>query len=603
MKPTKKSTIPLKKNVNDTIKKNHSDKTKHASNSLSLFDTLENHFEKNQKPYLLLILGLALVLSFVCFDAKISLANDDALYIESGAKYAKDFFAKESFYLANAPLYPTLLGLIIKIFGVNLIVLKCFSILFFCTGLYLLFIAFRNRIPFLILIPSLFLTAINFPFLMFASLTYTECLYLLMIGLCFYINFISFDKIFAENVILKDKIISSLLIGSTAFLFLITRNIAVVAIVPTILFLIYRKKFLESGIASAMFVFLYFFYRFMVKIIWHVDQSQYQGQKLIFQKDAYNPSLGMETTSGYIVRLIENAQIYIGQRFMYVLGLREEMSTDVPVVAGKVAEINPTNKLIVFIFIGIVLTSLYLMYKNKQHILLFSTLFFSIILGANFVALQTSWGQTRFIMIYLPLILMSFFYILYHYGKKLPVSQYFFVFLFFVLFVSSAKLTLKNASERFPIFIENIKGDPTFGYTPDWQNYIKMTRWCTQNLPNETQHIAVRKAPMSFIFSSGKGFYPIYNAPYSSTDKTADSLLNVLKAGKVAYFMPAELRADPNNYVENQIIGTVHRYMYFIQQKYPNAFDFIHQEGDLEKTQLYKINWSYIDSIQKNNQH
>lgn len=61
--------------------------------------------------------------------------------------------------------------------------------------------------------------------------------------------------------------------------------------------------------------------------------------------------------------------------------------------------------------------------------------------------------------------------------------------------------------------------------------------------------------------------------------------------------MLSELRANPDMYVEGQIIGTMHRYAYYIQQKYPNAFQFIHQEGDLEKSQLYKINYLYIDSL------
>lgn len=400
MKPNKKKAEHIKKPASETVRKISDNKSKRTNNSSTLFDKLETHFEKNQKAYLFLILGLAIILSFLCFDTKISLANDDALYIESGARYAKDFFAKESWYTANAPLYPTLLGILIKIFGVKLILLKSFSILFFCLGLWFLYISFRNRIPYLILIPSLLLTAINFPFLMYASLTYSECLFLLMIGLCFYLNFKSFDKIFVENATLKEKILPSIIIGSTAFLFLLTRNIAVVAIVPTILFLLYRKRFVESGIASSAFVFLYFFYRFLVKIIWHVDQSQYEGQKLIFQKDAYNPQAGMETTVGFFVRLIENAQIYIGQRFMYVLGLKEEISSQIPTVIDKSAEINFTNKLIALVFTVIILTSLYLMHKNKQYILLFSTLFFCCLLGANFIALQTSWGQTRFIMIY-----------------------------------------------------------------------------------------------------------------------------------------------------------------------------------------------------------
>ena len=439
---------------------------------------------------------------------------------------------------------------------------------------------------------------------MYASLTYSECFYLFMIGFCFYLNFNAFDKIFKEEATLKEKILPSIVIGSTAFLFLITRNIAVVAIVPIVLFLLYRKRYIESGIASVAFVILYFLYRFLVKVIWQVDQSQYEGQKLIFQKNAYNPQDGMETTSGFIIRLIENAQIYIGQRFMYVLGFKEEIASQAPTVAGKAAEINSTNKLLVFIFVGIVLTSMYYMHKNKQYFLLFSTFFFSCILGANFIALQTSWGQTRFIMIYLPLILMSIFYLIYQFGKTYSFSQYFYPFAFFILLISSLNLTFKNVSERFPIFLENIKGDATYGYTPDWQNYIKMTKWSAENFPNETKSIAVRKAPMSFIFSEGKEFYPIYSTPTSNPDSLLMPFIHYdstsHKTDTVKYLMTAELRGNPNMYVEGQIIGTMHRYAYYIQQKYPNSFVPIHQEGDIEEAILYKIDWNYIDSLRKN---
>jgi len=43
----------------------------------------------------------------------------------------------------------------------------------------------------------------------------------------------------------------------------------------------------------------------------------------------------------------------------------------------------------------------------------------------------------------------------------------------------------------------------------------------------------------------------------------------------------------------------MHRYAYYIQTKYPNAFIPIHQEGDIEEAQLFKIDWNYIDSINK----
>jgi hypothetical protein len=105
--------------------------------------------------------------------------------------------------------------------------------------------------------------------------------------------------------------------------------------------------------------------------------------------------------------------------------------------------------------------------------------------------------------------------------------------------------------------------------------------------------VAVRKPPMSYIFSGGKEFYGIYNTPYMD----ADSLLTPLRQNKVEYIVVAELRLDPTRYIENQYINTIHRYAYYIMQKYPDAFQFIHQEGDIERAELYKINYAYIDSM------
>lgn len=595
MKPNKKPvTPPAKKETNDTIRKANAGKKNTTATSFSLFDSLENHLNANQNIYLIASVLLAALFSYLCFDAKISLANDDALYIEAGAKYATAFFNHDSFYLANAPLYPMLLGLVIKLFGVKLLILKAFSVVLFCLGITGVFYAFRNRIPFIILIPSLLLTAINFPYLMYASLTYSECLYLVIIGISFYILLKSFEKIEATETISTQSILPIISIGFAGFLFLITRNIAVIAIVPIFLFLAYRKRFVEAGASLVSFGAFYFLYKFAIKIIWKIDGSQYASQSgIIFNKNAYNPSLGKETVGGFITRLIENSQIYIGQRFMYVLGFRDEMSSTVG-ADGNITDYNSTNKLLVFIFIGIVLASLYYMHKNKQYVLFFSTLFFSVLLGTTFTALQTSWGQTRFIMIYLPLILFSIFYLFYALGKEFAFLQFLLPLVFVILYFSSLSATLNQVKERYPIFQENLHGDATFGYTTDWQNYIKMTKWCAQNLPNETKQIAVRKAPMSYIFSEGKEFYPIYNTPFQD----ADSLLTPFRLAHVNYIMPAKLRVVQDQYIEGQFISTVHRYMAYIAMKYGDrAFDYVHHEGEQEEAVLYKINWNYIDSL------
>jgi len=550
--------------------------SKNTTSTKSIFDLWENHFSSKRNFYLASLVILAAVFSFLCFDNKISTANDDALYIESGASYAKKFFTY--FYLANAPLYPMVLGILIKIIGVKLFLLKLFSIVCFCAAIFFVFKAFEKRIPYLLLIPSLILTVINFPYLMYASLTYTETFSLMIFGICFGILFKIFDKFDAENYSFKDNIPQFILIGFLFFLLMITRNVALAAIGILVVFLLYRKQFAEAGASVVGFGIFYVLYKLALKFIWKIDGSQFASQsKLMFQKDAYQPQLGNENFAGFINRFLENCQIYISSRFYYVLGFREEMA--------------PNSVSLTLFSIGILLWSLFLMHKKKQYVLIFTTLFFSGLLATTFISLHTSWGQTRLIMIFLPFILFSFFYLLYYYGQAFNFLQFAYPFVFFVLFCVSIAATFKQVKERFPVFVENMTGDATYGYTPDWQNYIKMSKWCAVNLPKE--NIAVRKAPMSFIFSDGKEFYPIYNTP----TENPDSLLMPLKQNKVNYFMTCQLRLDPSRYIENQFIGTMHRYAYYIQTKYPGAFSLVHQEGEIEQAELFKINWNYIDSL------
>ncbi|HNL84077.1 MAG TPA: hypothetical protein PKO18_02495 [Chitinophagales bacterium] len=545
--------------------------------NFNLFDFLENHFAKNERKYLIALLLIAVVFSFFCFDTKISTANDDALYIEAGFDYSKNFFGY--FYTANAPLYPIVLSFLIRIFGVNLIALKMFSILFFALGIYFFFKAFRTRIPYIILIPALFIVVINFPFLMYASLTYAETFSLFIMGLTFYYLFKIFDKLKSESLTITDKIPMYLAIGGLVFLQMMTRNVALIFIGIVFLYFVYQKKIIDAIGSVLAFGTYYFIYKLVLKFIWKLDGSQFEAQsRLMFQKDAYNASLGKENFSGFIDRFFTNAQIYISSRFMYVLGFREEMS--------------PNNLILTLVGVGLIAWAFILMWRKKQDLLMFTSLYFISFLAVTFLTLHTSWGQTRLIMIYLPLILFSLFYILYYYGSINSMLQFILPLFVVVLFFSGISATSKKIANRLPIFIDNMTDNPYAGYTSDWMNYIAMSKWCGENIPKE-DYIACRKPPMSFVFSSGRKFYGIYNVPAQD----ADSLLTPLKQQKVTHIFTSELRLDPDRYIENQYINTVQRYMYNIVQKYPNAFEFMHREGDIEKSDLYKINWTYIDSL------
>jgi hypothetical protein len=67
-----------------------------------------------------------------------------------------------------------------------------------------------------------------------------------------------------------------------------------------------------------------------------------------------------------------------------------------------------------------------------------------------------------------------------------------------------------------------------------------------------------------------------------------DHLFDLLKRSKVKYAILASLRLNPNEYT-GSIITTLHRYLYFIQLKYPDAFREIHKIGTDESSSLIEI--------------
>jgi hypothetical protein len=71
-----------------------------------------------------------------------------------------------------------------------------------------------------------------------------------------------------------------------------------------------------------------------------------------------------------------------------------------------------------------------------------------------------------------------------------------------------------------------------------------------------------------------------------------DSLLNALLRNHVDYIIRGSLRLNPTQKT-SRVINTVHRYMYYIEQKYPGIFRQVTQIGGNqdEPAQLYRIQW------------
>jgi hypothetical protein len=152
--------------------------------------------------------------------------------------------------------------------------------------------------------------------------------------------------------------------------------------------------------------------------------------------------------------------------------------------------------------------------------------------------------------------------------------------------LSSTKRGLKNL----PVVTKNLKGDIYYGYTPDWENYLKLSAWCADSLP-QTSLVACRKAPMSFVYGKGKHFYPIYSVIARDTatnQSNPDSALAILQRNKVTHIMIASIRLNPKMNT-GEVINTIHFILSPISQKYPQKLKLTKRFGEAESAELYEI--------------
>ncbi|MBL0342949.1 MAG: hypothetical protein IPP71_20010 [Bacteroidetes bacterium] len=214
-------------------------------------------------------------------------------------------------------------------------------------------------------------------------------------------------------------------------------------------------------------------------------------------------------------------------------------------------------------------------------------------LGLTFLVLQTRWDQPRLIMVYVPLLLLVVLYGFYSYlHRSGSVGLLGYLALAVLIVGSSFMTTAKKAVSNFPVLKKNIQGDKYYGYTPDWENYLRMSEWCADSLPPSSL-VACRKAPMSFVYGRGRPFFPVYSviAIDSTTNlSNPDSALNYFNQNKVTHVLLANLRRNPNK-IDGYIINTMHRMLQPIAQKYPQKIQLVKQIGNTEPSYLYEIKY------------
>ena len=539
----------------------------------TLFDKIESWGEKNDKKIGFAFLGFSILFSMLLFNARISEANDDALYLEGGWRYVNEF--PNYFYTQNAPLYVMLLGLLTKLVGFKLLVFKLVNVVFNFLAVYFFHKAFRKRIPYAILIPVLLFISCNHLIQYFASMTFTEAFYLFLQSLFFYFFFKLYDALEINPDGFKHKK-EFLLVGLFAF-FLATTKSAGIVIVPSLfLFFVLMKQYKNAFIAVASYGIFKVSFEILVRMIWGT-QNQFAAQsKTLTQKDPYDASLGNEDLTGFIVRVIENSNLYFSKRFFQILGFQNESSTEV-------------YGLLALFVIALFSIGCYVVFKKNKPLLMFA-IFSGAQLLLSFIILATRWDQPRIVMICMPIMLIIMFYGIYYNFQTSSYKQFMFISLIVIICSSIVLSSFKRGAKNIPIVKKNMAGDIYYGYTPDWQNFLKCSAWCADSLPQSALVIS-RKAPMSFVYSKGKKFFPIYSVikrDSLTNQSNPDSALAFFNEKKVTHILLASLRINPTQNT-GQVINTIHNIIQPIMTKYPNKLKIIHTEGVVEQSYVLEI--------------
>ncbi len=547
-----------------------------TSSNQDIYQRLSAFF-KNKKLFYV-ILGSGLFLSLINFNARISEAHDDSLYIEAGYRYVHEF--PNYYYTANAPLYPMFLALLTMIFGTNLIVFKLFSMAFFITGAFLYYKALDKKVPDILKYFVLIFLCVNHLVVYYSSQTFSEAFYMLVQSIFFYffLDYNFGEHQFSGNLKLDYK--KWLMIGFLMMVLTLAKNILVFGIAGIVMFYVFKKQYryaLLSGISFGIFKVLY---EVIKSLVWGESAIQYKSQMgILLNVDPYDASKGRESLAGFIGRFTDNIGLYLGKRAYQILGFMDEESDKV-------------SYLLAFIILGLMVYGLYRAVKDKQVVIAFLLFFATTIAFGTFLVLQARWDQPRFILVHMPAILLGIFYGIYKFFEKDTINQRFFVAIILVITCSMAISTIKRGIKNVPVVSKNLSGDIYYGYTPDWKNYLQISAWSRDSLP-ENSLVACRKAPMSFVYAKGKHFYPIYSVIAKDTatqQSNPDSALAIFKRNKVTHVLLANLRLNPKQNT-GDVINTIHNIIYPIVNKYPDKLTLVKTMGDSEPAYIYKINY------------
>ncbi len=532
----------------------------HKGSKSDLFDRIENWFEKHNKKIFYLLLLLSTVFSFILFDSKVSDGGDDSSYIERAWSLLYD----NKFPYFQGPGYPIFLSFIVKMFGLNVVALKIFSLICQFGFVWFTYKAFVKRIPYTILFALISFISVNSFIQYYSSQTFTETFFLFIQSISFYIVFKIIDSIQSDQSLvenLKQNYWKWILFGILFVLLSISKSVAIVAIVAVVIYFVLNKNYKQIVLALSFFIIIRFVYQYITTAMYGASNSN--QFEMILRKELYKPELGYEDFGGMIKRFLDNCNTYFSLHVYRILHLRPDkydITSFVPFFA--------------FLTSSYLVVCTFLSYKKNKFIF-FTSIYLLTLCGGIFFGIQAQNMQDRLIIIVMPFIFLILFYWMYLFAKRYSGTQ-----TVFILFVSA--MFFWNVFYSINKVKENKK---TAAYTPDWKNFLEMSKYCADSLPTDAQVLS-RKPSMSFLYGSGKKFV----GQFVTTSMNADTVLMGWKKQNVKYIILANLRQDPSKN-NKKIINTIHRMIGPVYQKYPQKIRLVKTIGTVEKCELFEISY------------
>lgn len=497
---------------------------------------MKSFFERYGTAAFITVLILSLFSGFLLFDLRLSMGGDDSAYIIRGW----DLFRKGAFPTFQGPLYPMFLAPFISIFGLNVGLLKTLSLLFLGVHLFFFHKTFRNRINAAVFWPALIITGINPFILYYGSQTYSEAFFMMlqMIFLWYFLkHFIGLNSEISSSVPFKKTLILSLILLALG----LTRSIGYAALIAVVTFFLIHKNWKQVWTIFLSFAGLYVIYQLFTSLIWQNNAVQFSNQASMFSYvDPYNKTLGKETISGYLMRIVDNSNLYLSKHFLRIIGLR---------AIEAVATIPVLTILIYGLFVG----SFALIFK-KNKVLVFTALYILFACGVSFVLLQAYWDNDRLIVPFVPLMVLFLFAGIHAILTRLKVSKSSMITAILGLFIAGTTFIAltQKIQENAPILQASLEGDSTYDFEPWRINYLDACQYAADHLP-ENAVIGARKSAMATIHT-GRDFLSIVSVPNLTKDE-------VFKPNKV-YMLVKSLQVHPEfkKYYSDQIVSIIFGY-------------------------------------------